>query len=167
MLNANPVVYSTQPGRTAVAADEALLWDEASEGAASPPPSASASAAAAAGGPWGGRTPRLVTSGVASSRDAIDALEVFELLRNINDPEHPLTLEQLNVASLDLIEVDDAAGSIDVRFTPTIPHCSMATLIGLCIRVKLMRSLTARSTRVRREGEGFGTSPRLTRRLYT
>jgi Iron-sulfur cluster assembly protein len=30
---------------------------------------------------------------------------------------------------------------VDVRFTPTIPHCSMATLIGLCIRVKLLRSL--------------------------
>uniref|UniRef100_A0A8R1IY83 FeS_assembly_P domain-containing protein n=1 Tax=Caenorhabditis japonica TaxID=281687 RepID=A0A8R1IY83_CAEJA len=28
-----------------------------------------------------------------------------------------------------------------VNFTPTIPHCSMATLIGLAIRVKLLRSL--------------------------
>ena len=27
---------------------------------------------------------------------------------------------------------------------PTIPHCSMATLIGLCIRVKLKRSLPSR-----------------------
>ncbi|KAK6742045.1 hypothetical protein RB195_009734 [Necator americanus] len=30
---------------------------------------------------------------------------------------------------------------VDVRFTPTIPHCAMATLIGLAIRVKLVRSL--------------------------
>lgn len=29
-------------------------------------------------------------------------------------------------------------------FTPTIPHCSMSTLIGLSIRVKLLRSLPAR-----------------------
>jgi len=29
-------------------------------------------------------------------------------------------------------------------FSPTIPHCSMATLIGLCIRVKLIRSLPSR-----------------------
>ncbi len=28
--------------------------------------------------------------------------------------------------------------------SPTIPHCSMATLIGLCIRVKLLRSLPRR-----------------------
>ncbi len=64
-------------------------------------------------------------------------------------PEHPLSLEQLNVASLDLIAVDDAASTVDVRFTPTIPHCSMATLIGLCIRVKLLRALPPRfKTRV-------------------
>lgn len=33
---------------------------------------------------------------------------------------------------------------IQIHFTPTIPHCSMATLIGLCIRVKLLRSLPDR-----------------------
>src|SRR5207249_4156601 len=27
--------------------------------------------------------------------------------------------------------------AVSVKFTPTIPHCSMATLIGLCISVKL------------------------------
>jgi hypothetical protein len=40
--------------------------------------------------------------------------------------------------------VDDAAGVVDVQFTPTIPACSMATLIGLCIRVKLLRGLPTR-----------------------
>lgn len=28
-------------------------------------------------------------------REPIDALEVYEMIRHINDPEHPLTLEQL------------------------------------------------------------------------
>jgi metal-sulfur cluster biosynthetic enzyme len=28
---------------------------------------------------------------------------------------------------------------VDVRFTPTIPHCSMAALIGLSIYTKLKR----------------------------
>lgn len=36
------------------------------------------------------------------------------------------------------------AFQVDIHFTPTIPHCSMATLIGLAIRVKLLRSLPAR-----------------------
>lgn len=29
--------------------------------------------------------------------DPIDARELFDLIRDIQDPEHPLTLEQLNV----------------------------------------------------------------------
>ena len=77
-------------------------------------------------------------------RDPFDALEIFDLIREIKDPEHPHTLEELKVAQRDLIEVDDARGLIRVRFTPTIPHCSMATLIGLCIRVRLLRSLPRR-----------------------
>ncbi len=40
--------------------------------------------------------------------------------------------------------MDDFRNSVCVWFTPTIPHCSMATLIGLCIRVKLIRSLPRR-----------------------
>ncbi|CAK4083632.1 unnamed protein product [Aphanomyces euteiches] len=76
--------------------------------------------------------------------DPFDTLEVFEMLRHLNDPEHPLTLEQLKVMTMENILVDDAANSVKVQFTPTIPHCSMATLIGLCIRVKLLRSLPKR-----------------------
>jgi metal-sulfur cluster biosynthetic enzyme len=77
-------------------------------------------------------------------RDVIDREEVFEHIRHLNDPEHPLTLEQLNVLALDNITVNEDDSSCDVLFTPTIPHCSMATLIGLCIRVKLLRSLPRR-----------------------
>lgn len=77
-------------------------------------------------------------------REDVTADEVFELIRYINDPEHPLTLEQLNVVSLDNVIVDDATNTVEILFTPTIPHCSMATLIGLCIRVKLLRSLARR-----------------------
>lgn len=42
-----------------------------------------------------------------------------------------------------------------VRFTPTVAHCSMATLIGLCLRVKLLRCLPPRfkvDIQVRRGG---------------
>lgn len=63
--------------------------------------------------------------------------EVFDLIRDINDPEHPLTLEQLKVVAEELIKVSSQTKTVQVNFTPTIPHCSMATLIGLCIRVNL------------------------------
>ncbi|RUO96378.1 hypothetical protein BC936DRAFT_142141, partial [Jimgerdemannia flammicorona] len=67
-----------------------------------------------------------------------------DLIRSISDPEHPLTLEQLNVTQCEHITVDNTVGRVRVEFTPTIPHCSMATLIGLCIRVRLLRSLPDR-----------------------
>ena len=36
--------------------------------------------------------------------------------RNINDPEHPLTLEQLNVVELDKVDVDDAKNKVNFEF---------------------------------------------------
>jgi len=79
-----------------------------------------------------------------SITDPFDVREIFDLIRDINDPEHPLTLEQLNVVTEEQITVDDSRSKVEVEFTPTIPHCSMATLIGLAIRVKLLRSLPDR-----------------------
>lgn len=76
--------------------------------------------------------------------DPFDSREIFDLIRNINDPEHPLTLEELHVVQEDLIIVSDKSNEVSIHFTPTIPHCSMATLIGLSIRVKLLRSLPPR-----------------------
>ena len=88
-----------------------------------------------------------------SSRERVDALEIFEHIRDIRDPEHPYTLEQLSVVREEHIFVEDLkgtpktdrlSGSVRVQFTPTVMHCSMATLIGLSIRVKLMRVLHPR-----------------------
>ncbi|KAA1077838.1 hypothetical protein PGT21_021730 [Puccinia graminis f. sp. tritici] len=84
--------------------------------------------------------------------ERIDSEEIFDLIRSITDPEHPLTLEDLSVVSPAQITVSypptdpDRSDSphVLVRFTPTIPHCSMATLIGLTLRVRLLRSLPAR-----------------------
>lgn len=55
-------------------------------------------------------------------RELIDSEEIFDIIRNIQDPEHPLTLEQLNVVSLSHVEVQDNGVSdtiskVDVRFT--------------------------------------------------
>ncbi|KAM1705019.1 hypothetical protein ACFX2K_027352 [Malus domestica] len=61
----------------------------------------------------------------------------FDLIMDIRDPEHPYSLEQLSVLSEESVTVDDKLGRILITFTPTIQHCSMATVIGLCLRVKL------------------------------
>ena len=73
--------------------------------------------------------------------DEIDSWEVFDMIRHIDDPEHPNTLEELSVVSAQQISISKITNEVRVEFTPTIPNCGMATLIGLMIRVKLLRSL--------------------------
>ncbi|PAN44765.1 hypothetical protein PAHAL_9G068400 [Panicum hallii] len=72
--------------------------------------------------------------------DALDPLDVFDTVRDIRDPEHPYSLEQLSVLSQESISVDEKLGRIQITFTPTVQHCSMATVIGLCLRLKLMQN---------------------------
>ncbi|XP_023414100.1 cytosolic iron-sulfur assembly component 2A isoform X3 [Loxodonta africana] len=67
-----------------------------------------------------------------------------DLIRNIRDPEKPNTLEELEVVTESCVEVQEINEDdylVIIRFTPTVPHCSLATLIGLCLRVKLQRCL--------------------------
>ncbi|XP_042434785.1 protein AE7-like [Zingiber officinale] len=78
------------------------------------------------------------------AEEPIDLLEIFDHVRDIKDPEHPYSLEELKVVTEESIEVNDKESHVRVTFTPTIEHCSMATIIGLCLRVKLMRSLPSR-----------------------
>ncbi|KAG0605078.1 hypothetical protein M758_9G029500 [Ceratodon purpureus] len=79
-----------------------------------------------------------------SSPDVIDELEIFDHVRDITDPEHPYSLEQLNVVTEDSIFVDDSKSYVKITFTPTVQHCSMATIIGLSLRLKLLRCLPPR-----------------------
>ena len=73
--------------------------------------------------------------------DEMDEREIFDIIRNLQDPEHPLSLEELNVLDIESVAFDRKRLLCQIQFTPTIPHCSMATLIGLSIQVKLLRSL--------------------------
>ncbi|KAI5970182.1 hypothetical protein CANMA_000793 [Candida margitis] len=83
-----------------------------------------------------------------NDEDPIDEQEIFDLISTISDPEHPLTLAQLAVVNLQDISIAQAPknqiSTITIKITPTITHCSLATLIGLGIRVRLERSLPAR-----------------------
>lgn len=82
----------------------------------------------------------------SSGPEPVSIEEIYAMIRNIQDPEHPLTLEQLGVVSRSQISLNRK--KIQVRFTPTVPHCSMATHIGLCLRTKLTRSLPQYQVRV-------------------
>ncbi|KAM4661157.1 cytosolic iron-sulfur assembly component 2A isoform 2-T2 [Amazona ochrocephala] len=75
------------------------------------------------------------------------ALEVYDIIRTIRDPEKPNTLEELEVVTENCVEVQEIGEDeylVIIRFTPTVPHCSLATLIGLCLRIKLQRCLPFR-----------------------
>lgn len=71
---------------------------------------------------------------------------VYDIIRTIQDPEKPETLEELDVVQEDLVEVRENLEkpghyTAKITFVPTVPHCSLATLIGLCIRTKLQQEL--------------------------
>lgn len=81
--------------------------------------------------------------------DPVDPQEIYDLTAYISDPEHPLSLGQLSIVNLEDIEVHDDGNpnhmaEVIIIITPTITHCSLATLIGLGIRVRLERSLPPR-----------------------
>lgn len=81
--------------------------------------------------------------------DPVDPQEIYDLTAHISDPEHPLSLGQLSIVNLEDIEVHDDGNpnhmaEVTIIITPTITHCSLATLIGLGIRVRLERSLPPR-----------------------
>lgn len=61
--------------------------------------------------------------------------EVYYLIYSIRDPEFPYTLEELKVVDHDSITV--IGDNIEIRWKPTVQHCSFAFQIALAIRTKL------------------------------
>ncbi|KAB7495619.1 MIP18 family protein FAM96A [Armadillidium nasatum] len=60
------------------------------------------------------------------------SLTAFDAIRFVKDPEKDSTLEDLEVLQEDKVKVTKFASGkylVDVEFVPTIPHCSLATLI--------------------------------------
>lgn len=84
--------------------------------------------------------------------EPIDEQEIFDLISTISDPEHPIALGALAVVSLPDISIKPTIPSlpesplrtVTVLITPTITHCSLATVIGLGVRVRLEQSLPPR-----------------------
>ncbi|XP_078482236.1 cytosolic iron-sulfur assembly component 2A isoform X2 [Ciona intestinalis] len=69
---------------------------------------------------------------------------IYDIIRTIKDPEKPGSLEDLDVVYEEGVSVKTSENhrcNVEVKFRPTIKHCSLATLIGLCLHVKLQRTL--------------------------
>ncbi|PYI14955.1 hypothetical protein BO99DRAFT_425933 [Aspergillus violaceofuscus CBS 115571] len=84
--------------------------------------------------------------------EQIDEQEIYDLISSISDPEHPISLGALAVVSLPDISIkstlpdvpESVLQTVSVLITPTITHCSLATVIGLGVRVRLEQSLPPR-----------------------
>jgi metal-sulfur cluster biosynthetic enzyme len=89
-------------------------------------------------------------SGSDDARDDIDEQEIYDLISTICDPEHPLSLGSLSVVNLPDIHILPPSSPLSnistvvVEITPTITHCSLATVIGLGVRVRLEQALPPR-----------------------
>ncbi|SPO02283.1 related to protein FAM96B [Cephalotrichum gorgonifer] len=83
------------------------------------------------------------------AEEPIDEQEVYDLVATISDPEHPVSLGQLAVVNLPDIHLSPPPSQVLpgelvrvlVEVTPTITHCSLATIIGLGVRVRLEQAL--------------------------
>ncbi|KAF2187863.1 hypothetical protein K469DRAFT_704826 [Zopfia rhizophila CBS 207.26] len=84
------------------------------------------------------------------SVEDIDEQEIYDLISSISDPEHPLSLGSLAVVNLPDIRIlpptspHSSISTVVVEITPTITHCSLATVIGLGVRVRLEQALPPR-----------------------
>lgn len=84
------------------------------------------------------------------AREEIDEQEVYDLISSITDPEHPLTLGSLGVVNLEDIQIIPPSSprsrisSVQVLITPTTSACSLTTVIGLGVKVRLVNALPPR-----------------------
>ncbi|KAJ6442651.1 FAM96B protein [Purpureocillium lavendulum] len=74
-----------------------------------------------------------------------------DLISDISDPEHPVSLGLLSVVNLPDIHITPSPAlgvpdvntivNVSVELTPTVTHCSLATVLGLGVRVRLEQVL--------------------------
>ncbi|KAI4291262.1 hypothetical protein PAPHI01_0536 [Pancytospora philotis] len=115
--------------------------------------------------------------------ETVSADTVYELIKDIKDPEHPYSLEQLGVVRREMVAVGEIEGNIEdekempvctlglpipqitVTFRPTVPHCSMAGIIGLSIIYQIQRYTAGFWIRVFIEEGTHNTSAALNKQL--
>ncbi|KAI1002646.1 hypothetical protein K3495_g5555 [Podosphaera aphanis] len=93
--------------------------------------------------------PETESESDGSGFDPIDIQEIYDLIAPISDPEHPLSLESLGVVKFQDIHLSQlldhsspvTLSRVLVELTPTVTHCSLATVIGLGVRVRLEQAL--------------------------
>jgi metal-sulfur cluster biosynthetic enzyme len=75
--------------------------------------------------------------------------EVFEALKPVMDPEHPVSITdpRMGIVKTEYIRADDEL--VQVSFKPTVPYCPMGGLIGILIRHQLETSFPKSTIQVK------------------
>ena len=80
----------------------------------------------------------------------MDKQTILDHLRNVLDPEHPISIVDLKIVTEDDITITN--GNILIKFKPTSPFCPMGAVIGLVIK-KAITDVTGKKVKVEvREG---------------
>jgi metal-sulfur cluster biosynthetic enzyme len=80
----------------------------------------------------------------------MDKQTILDHLRNVLDPEHPVSIVDLKIVTEDDITITN--GEINIKFKPTSPFCPMGAVIGLVIK-KAITDATGKEVNVEvREG---------------
>ncbi|OAA40667.1 FAM96B-like protein [Metarhizium rileyi] len=93
----------------------------------------------------------IITEPDGFDPEPIDEQEIYDLISSISDPEHPVSLGQLSIVNIDDIHITPSPSlgvpdvntivQVTVEITPTVTHCSLATVLGLGVRVRLEQCL--------------------------
>lgn len=70
--------------------------------------------------------------------EPLDATDVFEFIRDIQDPEHPYSLEQLNVVQESLVRLDHNKRVCTCAAPASLPHANAQQLQFSLFRVYLL-----------------------------
>jgi|YelNatPaOPRAMG01_1025707.scaffolds.fasta_scaffold00829_22 metal-sulfur cluster biosynthetic enzyme len=69
---------------------------------------------------------------------------VMDVLKEVYDPEYPISVVEMNIVDEDSIEILDC-GRIRVMFKPTTPFCPMGGLIGVLMKYALEKALNVKA----------------------
>jgi metal-sulfur cluster biosynthetic enzyme len=75
---------------------------------------------------------------------SLDKKMVMDVLREVYDPEYPISVIEMNIVDEDSIEILDCS-RIRVTFKPTTPFCPMGGLIGVLMKYALEKALNVKA----------------------
>ncbi len=69
----------------------------------------------------------------------MDKSRIMNVLRKVNDPEHPVSVVDMKIVTEDDVKV--FPDHVEVEFSPTVPFCPMGGAIGIVIKYALEKDL--------------------------